>query len=157
MTNGKKKILALIDFSSTTKKVVDMAIEQARGLGGDILLLHIEDPEPDFVGYEPGPQVQRDSVAKKIHSNHEKIQELEKEIKKIGIKAEAFLVQGPIVDKILSESEKLKADLIVLGSHGHSAMYHLMLGSVSQGVIKGAARPVLLIPSSKEHAKKRRQ
>lgn len=64
-----KRILLPIDFSDTTSKIVNLGVEIAKKFNSEIILVHVESPEPDFVGYEPGPQVQRDSVAKKIHSN----------------------------------------------------------------------------------------
>jgi len=37
----------------------------------------------------------------------------------------------------------------VMGTHGHGAMYHLLVGSAAKGVLKHATRPVLLVPSAK--------
>jgi len=40
--------------------------------------------------------------------------------------------------------------MILLGSHGHGALYHLLIGSVSEGVIRKASCPVIIIPSKKQ-------
>ena len=51
-----------------------------------------------------------------------------------GLTATPLLVQGPTVETILAESERLHADLIVVGS-------------VSEGVVRGSSRPVLVVPA----------
>ncbi|HDY68944.1 MAG TPA: universal stress protein [Candidatus Scalindua sp.] len=48
---------------------------------------------------------------------------------------------------ILDESSKLKIDLIVVGSHGHGAVYHLIVGSVSEEVLQRSSCPVLVVPT----------
>jgi nucleotide-binding universal stress UspA family protein len=50
------------------------------------------------------------------------------------------------VEKILAQMEKLDADLVIMGSHGHGAIYRTLLGSVSEGVLHDAACPVLIVP-----------
>ena len=56
-------------------------------------------------------------------------------------------IQGPIVEKILHEAGEQQADMIVIGSHGHGALYDLLVGTVTQGVIKSATCPVVVVPA----------
>ena len=56
------------------------------------------------------------------------------------------LVQGPSAETILSHADSLGASLIIMGTHGHGKLYHLILGSVSNSVLKHAKVPVLLVP-----------
>jgi nucleotide-binding universal stress UspA family protein len=58
---------------------------------------------------------------------------------------EAHLLMAPPVDAILDLSEELGADLIVVGSRGHGPIGRLLLGSVSEGVVHHATRPVLVL------------
>src|SRR3712207_3055903 len=58
---------------------------------------------------------------------------------------EAHLVTGPPVDAILDLCEEIGADLIVVGSKGHGTLGRLILGSVSEGVVHHATRPVLVL------------
>jgi nucleotide-binding universal stress UspA family protein len=110
-------------------------------------LLHIAEPEPDFVGYDVGPQSVRDSISEKYHQEHLQIQEIASRIRSENIETIALLVQGPTVDTILKEASKLKADMIVIGTHGRGAMYQLLLGSVSEGILHKASCPVLTVPT----------
>ncbi|MEF9427589.1 MAG: universal stress protein, partial [Candidatus Mariimomonas ferrooxydans] len=62
------------------------------------------------------------------------------------IKSKTIIKSGHPVDEIVKEAEKLKADLIVMGSHGKSAVKAMVLGSVTYGVIhKDTKIPVLLV------------
>jgi nucleotide-binding universal stress UspA family protein len=54
-----------------------------------------------------------------------------------------------VAEEILNQADALNADLIVMGRHGHGAMYHLLMGSATEGVLRHATRPVLLVPSPK--------
>ena len=55
--------------------------------------------------------------------------------------------RGAPAERILAEAEKLGPDIIVVGSHGHRAAYHLILGSVVQKLTRHAAWPLLIVPS----------
>lgn len=141
-----KHLLVPVDFSDVTAGVVDVAAQLAKSLGAQITLLHVAPGEPEFVGYEPGPQSVRDNVAREIHEEHRRLQELDKQLEKRGIATKSLLVQGYPIEKILKESERLKADLIVMGSHGHGALRSLLVGSVTDGVLRKSKSPVLIVP-----------
>jgi nucleotide-binding universal stress UspA family protein len=64
-----------------------------------------------------------------------------------GRDAAAFTIQGPAVEMILREARNQNAGLIIMGSHGHGALYELLIGSVTQGVMKDAHCPVVVVPS----------
>ena len=144
-----KRILVPIDFSDAAEKVINQTKKFAQTFDGKVMLIHVASPEPDFIGDEVGPQVIRDQKAEKIKSEHQKIQQFAKELQESDIEAIPLLVQGVIVDEIIKESKKYKADLIIMGSHGHSAMYNLLMGSVVEGVIRESDIPVLVVPIKK--------
>jgi nucleotide-binding universal stress UspA family protein len=62
-----------------------------------------------------------------------------------GEVAEAHLRRGPVVDEVLELAEEVGAGLVVLGSRGLGPVERLALGSVSEGVVHHATRPVLVI------------
>jgi nucleotide-binding universal stress UspA family protein len=51
---------------------------------------------------------------------------------------------------VLAQAKRLKADVIVLGSHGHGAVYNLVVGSTANGVLKHAPCPVLVVPAPRK-------
>ncbi len=139
-------ILALVDFSDVTPAVVQRAAELGRALHRTVYLLHVAAPAPEFVGYEPGPQSVRDTVAGQIRKEHGEIQRMEAELKSSGLDVQALLVQGPTVEKILSEADRLKADMMVAGSHGRGALHHLLVGSVTEGLLRKVRCPLVVVP-----------
>ncbi len=143
-----KTILVPVDFSDTTAPVVAQAQMLARAFDADLVLLKVAEPEPDFVGFEPGPQTVRVAVAHDFRADHAKLDELKTQATGGGIAVTALHVQGPIVEKILDQANERDAAMIVMGSHGHGALYELLVGSITQGVLKGAKCPVVVVPSA---------
>jgi nucleotide-binding universal stress UspA family protein len=111
--------------------------------------LHNAEPEPDFVEFKVDPLAAREDLAKKFHSEHLQIQEIASRLRKAGLDATALLVHGATVETILKEASDLDVDMIVVGSHGRGAMYQLLVGSVSEGIIHKSRYPVLVIPTHK--------
>ncbi len=141
------KILVGVDLTAATEVVLKQAEQLALKLEAEVWLLHIGEPEPDFVGYEIGPQGERDYIAKKFHQEHRQLQALAENLRCAGIATTALLVQGATEEMLLTEAEKLGVDMIVLGSHGRGAVRQLMLGSTSAGVLHRAKCPVLVVPT----------
>ena len=60
--------------------------------------------------------------------------------------ASVQIIEGSAADVVLSEQKRLNADLIVLGSHGHTALGEMLIGSVAHKVTVKSPVPVLLVP-----------
>jgi nucleotide-binding universal stress UspA family protein len=140
-------ILIPVDFSDVTQKVVAAAGEMARAFGAKVVVLHVSEPDPDFVGFEPGPQAVRSVVARDFKVEHQKLADLKDQMTAGGLDATSLHIQGSMADKILQEADVQGAGLIVMGSHGHGAIYNLLVGSVTSGVLKGAKCLVLVVPA----------
>lgn len=140
-------ILAAVDFSPVTDAVLAALVRIGAMAAVKVYLVHVEPPEPDFVGFEAGPDVVRMQVAAELRAHHRRLQELADRLRDGGIEATALLLQGPTVDTLIAETGKRQAGLIVLGSHGHGAVYDLLVGSVAEGVVKRSTVPVLLVPA----------
>ena len=139
-------ILVSVDFSEATPRILQAAARLTRALSGKLWLLYVAEPEPDFVGYEAGPDVVRDQVAREFRDEHRKLQDYAATLRDEGLSVTALMVQGPIVDTVIAEAGRLEADLLVVGSHGYGAVYDLLVGSVSRGILKHAEIPVLVVP-----------
>lgn len=140
-------VLVAVDFSAVTVRQLEVLRRVCRDRPSVVYLLHVAEPDPAFVGFEAGPAVVRDQVAAEFHREHRELQALANDFRGECPETTALLVQGPIVETILAEAEKLGAELLVIGSHGHSAARDLLLGSVSTGVIRRTAIPVLVVPA----------
>ena len=142
-----KRIIAAVDFSSVSDEVVRHAANLAEAFSAELVLLHVAAPDPDFVGYDAGPRSVREMRAQDLRDEHRGLQETAKQLRGRGLDAEALLIQGPTVDTIAERAEHLGADLVVLGSHGHGAVYRALMGSVSEGVLRRAPCPILVVPA----------
>jgi nucleotide-binding universal stress UspA family protein len=72
--------------------------------------------------------------------------EIEKLCDKSGVQSETVIMTGHPVENIVKEAKKSKVDLIVIGSHGRSALAASVLGSVAYGVIHNQSKvPVLIV------------
>jgi nucleotide-binding universal stress UspA family protein len=143
-----KTILAGVDFSDVTDAVLGMVSDLARATGARVYLLHVAAPDPDFVGYEVGPQTVRDSRAKEVRGEHQQLERMKKRLCESGVSAESLLLQGPAVEKMLQEADRVGADVLIIGSHGHGAIRRLLVGSVAEGVLHRTSRPVLIVPAA---------
>jgi nucleotide-binding universal stress UspA family protein len=139
-------ILAAIDFSPVSDRVVEEAARLGLALEAELTLLHAAAPDPDFVGYEVGPQHVRDNRAHELQDEHRQLHVLAGGLRDRGLTVRARLHAGPTADVILAEAEARSATLIVVGSHRHSRTVKLLLGSTSEAVLRKAACPVLVVP-----------
>ncbi len=154
-----KIILVPIDFSPATPHVLDLARDLAKAFSAQIHIVHvceISRPLPASpLGYgalgmpELVPAPGSEMVGRPIMPNEEqkkKLEEWQAGIKRSGLNAILHEPDGNVVEEILECAGAVKADAIVMGRHGHGAMYNLLVGSVTEGVLKRASCPVMLVP-----------
>ena len=162
-----KRILVPIDFSDVTPVVIDLARQLAKALDAEIHLVHVRElsaaATPGTLGYglagmpelapmsgvpvpgfEPMPQPIPEDEDQRL-----KLAQWQKEIAQDGIKITLHEPTGAVAEEILNQADAISADLIVMGTHGHGAMYNLLVGSATKGVLKHSSRPVLLVPGPK--------
>lgn len=138
------KIAVALDFAPATEEILEQAKKLARGVECHFWLMHVEAPNPDFVGYEVGPQTVRDSVASEMHQDHARLQALARQCREQGLNTTALLLQGPTVQALAEKTADLGVDFLVVGSHGHG-LKQLLLGSVSDGLLRKAPCPVVVV------------
>jgi nucleotide-binding universal stress UspA family protein len=144
-------VLVAVDFSSVTGPTLAAVRTCAARADLKVVVLHVAEPDPAFVGWDAGPQVVRDQVAEGFHREKQQVEDLAATLRADGIDAVGLIVQGPIVETILAEATRLGAEMVAVGSHGHGAAYDLTIGSISAGVIRGSAVPVL-VATTPRHA-----
>ncbi len=139
-------ILVGIDFGAASAEIAQAAARLARGLDGKIWLVHVAEPDPEFVGFEADSTRMRDVVAKRYRVEHEDLQALARTLRDEGLDCVALLVQGATTSTLLHEADALAADIIVVGSHGKGVVRRLLIGSTSEGVLHRAKVPVYVVP-----------
>lgn len=145
------RILAPIDFSSVTVAVINSAVKLAKAFESELILMHVAQPQPGFLGcdLEQG----RRWRAVTLSAPGDQIIQYAEQADKAGAAVAVVVLQGPVVESVLEFATQVGADWIVLGSHGHGALYDLLVGSTVEGVMSTARVPVVVIPDAKLTAK----
>ena len=141
-----KTILVPVDLSAVATSVCDTACELARVMKARILLLHVVQPPPVMVMeiYALGAAQAEDMMKAAEDAGADRVRELAERCRKRGIPVRTAHRVGVPVIEILERAAK--AHYIVMGSHGHGAMYDLLVGSTASGVLKKAPCPVVIVP-----------
>ena len=144
------KILVPTDGSKTAQKAATYAIGLAKQLHASIIIMCVVDKRfmvSRTVLFKPSSRYVTESIE---DYQQEAAERYTKEIKKLcvkkGVKSTTVIKQGHPVEEIAKQAEKSKVGLIVMGSHGQSALAAATLGSVTYGVIhKDTTIPVLVV------------
>jgi universal stress protein A len=137
-----KRLLVPTDFSESSLKALDYAIQFARSHGtAELILLHVIEGIR-HTRYIPDVSAlleqQRAEAA-------DRIAELEQRVRRRRVKCRAVLHFGIPYQVIAENAEKCNADLIIIATHGHTGLAHLFLGSVAERVVRVAKCPVLTV------------
>ena len=141
-----KNILVALEFDDKATEILAKAEEFAHTFKAKLWLLHVAAPDPDFVGYEPGPQSTRDWRADELKHEHKSLDQSAQILRDHGIDAESLLIPGVTTEVLLGKSKELDIDLIIMGHNHHSFLYKAFFGSNAAHVIKKTETPVLIIP-----------
>ena len=142
-----KRILVALEFNNSSEKLVQMAEQIAICFESSLWLVHIAAPDPDFVGYDVGPQYIRDTRAEVLRKEHRELQALSRQLEAKGFSTEPLLLQGATVNTLLSEARKLEIDLIIAGHQRKGFIGQLFEGSVAKELLDEAGIPVLVVPA----------
>jgi len=142
-----KTILAPVDFSAITPAVVENAASLARAVGGRIVILHVVAP-----AIVPGDSSSMVVDLSRMQARAEtgaaaQLSALKARLREGGLEAEAVEVGGIPTVQILEQAGALGADYIVMGSHGHGAVYDLLIGGTTHAILKRARCPVVVVPA----------
>ncbi|MEX2044290.1 MAG: universal stress protein [Opitutus sp.] len=149
-----KTILVAVDSSSVGDAVVAEAQALARSADGRIVLLTVV--QPPVITSEYAPMIENfEAITEAGKKAAEKrLLELKSGLDAGGIATETVQLTGSPVAHILQQADTRGADYIVMGSHGHTALYDLLVGSTTHGVLLRSKCPVLIVPPKDRHALK---
>jgi nucleotide-binding universal stress UspA family protein len=141
-----KNILVAIQFEHPYQALLDWA----RGLGqhykAKLWLLHVAAPDPDFVGYEAGPQYIRDDRAAELKSEHQLLAKMAKQLEEEGLDCTALLVSGATAETIITEAGKVAAHLLIIGQSEKGFWEGLLMGDTAKKIMEESAIPTLVVP-----------
>ena len=144
------KLLVPTDGSRAAQKAAMYAVDLAKQLKASVIALSVID-ERSFTGQTvPSRQTARHVIEPIEDYLREAAKGYAGEIKKLcdknGVQSKTVITAGHPVEDIVKEASRAKANLIIMGSHGKSALAAAVLGSVTYGVIhKETKIPVLIV------------
>ncbi|HXQ81341.1 MAG TPA: universal stress protein [Opitutaceae bacterium] len=144
-----KTILVPIDFSDATIPVVEAGSAFARTVRAKIVIAHVV--RPSAIVNEFSAVVE--SFASTVEKNaSEQLSRWRAQLQDDGFTVDMSLLHGQPSVCIREEAKRLAADYIVVGSHGHGALYDFVVGSTASALLKNAPCPVLIVPVSRFEA-----
>ncbi len=156
--NQIKHVLIAVDYDSTALKVVELGFSLAKSMSAEVTLLHVItdsmyyastefSPILGIGGYIETDQIQLDTVdGLRNAANHF----LDKTKRHLGDEnIQTIVREGDIADTILETAKIFKADIIVLGSHSQKWLENILVGSVTEEVLKQTRIPLFVIPTKK--------
>lgn len=143
-----KRIVIPIDFSDVTDRVIEFVTPLATVFDAKLWLVHVAQPHPDFNGLSLAQAEDWRMIS--VLPVHQPLIALAEKLNAEGLVTTPVLLQGPPVESIHETVKAVDADMIVLGSHGHGALYDLLVGSVSEGVMRYSTVPVCIVPSPQD-------
>lgn len=141
-----RRILVPTDFSKFSQVALTYAAALAEKFGAEIHLLHVVQDMalfiPDAVAVAPPvvPPVEefaaaaREALDRLVRENHLEAIPLRREV-----------IEGTPFYEIIRYAREADIDLIVMGTHGHAGLIHVLLGSVTEKVVRKAPCPVLTV------------
>ena len=139
-----QKIVIATDFSEPAAVALDRSIDYAKQFGAELHIVHVFSlPVPavgiyDFAIPESGIQEARATATQRLEKDAEKAVSA-------GITTHTHLVPAPTDAGITTLAEDIGADWIVIGTHGHTGLKHVLLGSVAERVVRHAHCSVLVV------------
>ena len=141
-----KRILCATDGSEHGDRALRQAARMTRDSDGELHVVHVIERIPGG-----GRLRGQDVHLTEFEIDSRIVRQAEELAEQTGVKAEVHLVtgSGQPAKQLAKLADRIDADLIVLGSRGHSPLAGVVLGSVTQQLLHGTGRPVLALPPTR--------
>ena len=142
------RIVCGTDFTQRGQAAEQVAVDLARRTGGWVELVHVMKPGTvDILALTADAVVLEEEVRADVEAR------LGMECDRLStadVPVTFYVCEGDVEQGLLRRAREIKADLMVTGIHGRSALRRLLLGSVGEGVARNADRPILVVPPGVE-------
>ena len=141
------KVLIAVDDSPFAQRAAQVGVEIANALKAEVALVHVFDPTATPAGAWGFPA---DRISEMSQLEGKRMLAKFRESLPPGVSLPSsmreFLENGSPADSIIEVAKKWHANLIVMGSHGRGKVKGILMGSVSQDVLRNAPCPILVTP-----------
>jgi len=144
-----RNLLVPVDLSEISIAIVEQASCFGQSLASNLWLLHVVPASNHSTPFNLDRDLWRREVAKGLRDRHRQLHELAERLRREHNHVFARFIAGTISTGILNEANRIHADLIIMGSHGHGNVYHALFGGVGQKVMRKASCPVMLVSPRK--------
>ena len=143
-----RKILVAVDGSKPSFRASTYAIDLAKTYDAELIILDIV--SPIIYGHFEYANIERMQETERIEkekAQEEVVDKVKQEAieKKVSAKSDVLIKYTSVVKEIVEYAEKMKVDMIVIGSRGTTGFKKLLLGSVASGVVTYSHCPVLVV------------
>ena len=146
MTIQVRTLLVPLDFSDQAAAILEWATHLAQEHGSRILLLHAYHLPVEFQQLE-GAYLPPDFWTNVKAEAEQSLQRYAEQLGGQGLQVETLVREGYPASVIVEAAENEGVDMIVIGTHGHSGLKHMLLGSIAERVVQKAPCPVLTVKS----------
>ena len=152
----KKKVLIALDYNPTAQKVAEVGFAMARSMDAEVILLHVvSDPvyyaSTDFspiMGYVGNLDVSQMEPDIAVVLKKASLEFLDKSRHHLGDDSiQTMVEEGDFAEAILKSAKKMKADIIVLGTHSRKWLENIVMGSVAEKVLRHTTIPLFVVPT----------
>lgn len=139
-----KKVLVPVDFSEPSRKAIHYAQVFAEQFGAKLTLLHVVEPlsyPPDFAVV---PLLPPDAEGPRLRELTKHLEELGRTVGG-GVETESVVISGRPWQGVVDYAKESDTDLIIVSTHGYTGLKHVLLGSVTEKIVRHAPCPVLVV------------
>lgn len=156
-----KKICIALDYSPTSREVVETGYEYARALGASVSLVHVisdasyyTSGHDAYMGYDGFNMINSVNLVDDLKTSSQ--QYLSTVAGNLGNSdIDTAVIEGDVSTSILEYATTWGADLLVLGTHGRNFLENMLMGNTAVDIVKNSSIPLLVIPVKKEEKEKR--
>ncbi len=150
MTLDIKRILVPLDFSPSSQLALDYAHAMARRFGASLHLVHVCEVPGMITGSMDAYAIAYTDWSQRLGAEAERqLTRIRGEITDVNLSTEVLF--GNPARGIVGAAHSDRADLIVMGTHGHGAVMHMLMGNVAERVVRTAPCPVLTVRERHDH------
>jgi nucleotide-binding universal stress UspA family protein len=137
-------LVVALDGSHCADRALQLALGLAKMTGAKLAICSVADPAPVYGTLEPSALIEH--TLEEIRNEARRVvDEALAKAKAAGVSAAGSILEGEPVYEIVAYANSIKADGIVIGTHGRSGVSRLFMGSIAEGVMRQATMPIITV------------
>ena len=148
-----KKICIALDTSPSAEKIAKIGHNYAKALNAELVLIHVVDDTAVYaMDYDPIMNYDGFLIQRNVEFAHDIKEEAQKFLNETtkflgNPEIKTHVLEGDTYDAIMEFCNASKLDLLVIGTHSHSALENLFIGNVATKIVNHSEIPILVIPT----------